>query len=289
MSDALKCPMCGCAELVSEFRSPAGYDIVRCRECRLVFTDARMAPDPLPPGPEHTDTVAQRSAKKALWVFTAQRAKLVESAKSSGRLLDVGADGTFAKFMTGRGFDAVQAKFDELNASLGKFDVITLWHVAENLERPVEFLSALRTSLAPGGVLVISVPNFASWQSELFKARWFHLDAPRHLIHFEPSTLEQCLRRSGFTVAQEVPFLPEYGASGWIQSALNRLLPHQNFLHEWVKEPEAIAQMPMGLRAVHFAASVAGSMPLLAAALPIELLAAQSNRAGAITVVAQPT
>ena len=142
--------------------------------------------------------------------------------------------------------------------------------------------------LAPGGVLVVSVPNFASWQSEIFKGGWFHLDPPRHLLQFEPSTLEDCLRRSGFAVSQQVPFLPEYGTSGWIQSALNRVLPHKNFLYEWVKDRGALSSMSMPQRAVHFAASVAGSVPLFAASIPVEFLAARSNKAAAITVVAQP-
>jgi hypothetical protein len=46
--------------------------------------------------------------------------------------------------------------------------------------------------------------------------------------------------------------------------------------------------MSAGERAMHFVASVAGSLPIFAASLPIEFAAAQANRAAAITVVAQP-
>lgn len=311
MSDALKCPMCSGVHLASEFTSRHGYDIVRCRDCRLVFTDARKAPPPseLYPPFEQSDTAAQRGARSALSLFTWQRAKLVESAKSSGRLLDYGAGaGQFARFMAARGFDCVglepyslgttleepnlrlvRAPLASVKESLGKFDVITMWHVLEHLEQPVELLKELRSMLAPDGALVVSVPNFASWQSEAFKGGWFHLDPPRHLLQFEPSTLEDCLRRAGFTVSKHVPFLPEYGTSGWIQSALNRVLPHENFLYEWVKDRGALASMSAGQRAVHFAASVAGSFPIFAASLPIEFLAAQANKAAAITVVAQPS
>ena len=306
----LVCPMCRGTDMAVEFKSTAGYDIVRCRDCRLVFTDARTAPPPseLYPPFEQSDTTAQRSARQALSLFTLQRARLIESAKSSGRLLDYGAGaGQFARFMAGRGFDAVglepyslgttleeknlrlvRAPLAQVKDSLGKFDVITMWHVLEHLEHPVELLTELRSMLAPGGVLVVSVPNFSSWQSELFKGGWFHLDPPRHLLQFEPSTLEDCLRRSGFSVTQQVPFLPEYGTSGWIQSALNRVLPHQNFLYEWVKDRGALSSMSTAERALHFAASVAGSVPLFAASIPVEFMAAQSNKAAAITVVAQP-
>lgn len=311
MAETLTCPMCHGVDMVAEFKSTGGYDIVRCRDCRLVFTDARTAPPPseLYPPFEQSDTAAQRSARQALSLFTLQRARLVEAAKPSGRLLDYGAGaGQFARFMAGRGFEAVglepyslgttleekhlrlvRAPLAKVKDSLGRFDVITMWHVLEHLEHPVELLAELRSMLAPGGVLVVSVPNFASWQSEVFKGGWFHLDPPRHLLQFEPSTLEDCLRRAGFTVSQQVPFLPEYGTSGWIQSALNRVLPHQNFLYEWVKDRGALSSMSAAERVLHFAASVAGSVPLFAASIPVEFMAAQSNKAAALTVVARPS
>ncbi len=306
----LKCPLCGGAELAHELTSTNGYDVVRCGGCRLVFVDARKAPPPseLYPAFEQSDTAAQRSARQALSLFTLQRAKVVEAAKPSGRLLDYGAGaGGFARFMAGRGFEAVglepyslgttleeprlrlvRAPLADVKASLGTFDVITMWHVLEHVLNPVEVLAQLRSMLAPDGVLVVSVPNFASWQSEIFKGGWFHLDPPRHVLQFEPDTLAECLRRAGFAVADQAPFLPEYGTSGWIQSALNRVLPHQNFLYEWVKDRGALSSMGPVERAVHFAASVAGSMPLFAASIPVEFAAAQSNRAAALTVVARP-
>ncbi|MBL8911716.1 MAG: class I SAM-dependent methyltransferase [Archangium sp.] len=309
MSDLI-CPMCAGRDMATEFRSTNSYDIVRCRQCRLVFTDARTAPPPseLYPPFEQSDTAAQRSARQALSLFTLQRARLIEAHRPSGRLLDYGAGaGQFARFMADRGFDTVglepyslgttleeknlrlvRAPLAKVKAELGKFDVITMWHVLEHLEQPVPLLKELHSMLAPGGVLVVSVPNFSSWQSEVFKGGWFHLDPPRHLLQFEPDTLEDCLRRAGFAVNRSVPFLPEYGTSGWIQSALNRVLPHKNFLYEWVKDRGALSSMSMASRAVHFAASVAGSLPIFAASIPVEFVAAQSNKAAALTVVAQP-
>ncbi len=304
----LSCPVCEGRRFTAEFRSSSGYEIVRCSACGLVFTDARSAPPPstLYPPFEQTDTPAQRGARQALSLFTLQRARLVESVSAGRRLLDYGAGaGQFARFMAGRGFDVVglepyslgrtleepslklvRAPLAEVKASLGTFDVITLWHVLEHLERPLPLLRELRELLRPGGALVVSVPNFASWQSRVFKGGWFHLDAPRHLLQFEPATLEDCLRRAGFRVTQQFPFLPEYGTSGWIQSALNRVLPHRNFLYEWVKDRGALADMGASQRAAHFAASVAGSLPLFAASLPVEFLAARGNRAAALTVAA---
>lgn len=308
MSTELKCPMCGGTQMATEFKSTQGYDIVRCASCQLAFTDARTAPPPseLYPPFEQSDTAAQRSARNALSLFTLQRARLIESVKPTGRLLDYGAGaGQFARFMAGRGFETVglepyslgttvedqnlrlvRAPLAKVKEELGLFDVITMWHVLEHLEEPVPLLKELRSMLKPGGVLVVSVPNFASWQSEVFKGGWFHLDPPRHLLQFEPATLNDCLSRAGFEVSGSVPFLPEYGTSGWIQSALNQVLPHKNFLYEWVKDRGALSKMSTVSRAVHFAASVAGSIPLFAASIPVEFVAAQTNKAAALTVLA---
>jgi SAM-dependent methyltransferase len=310
MTDArLTCPLCGGEQTSPVFPSRQGYDIVRCSNCRLAFTDARTAPPPsqLYPPFEQSDTAAQRSARQALSLFTLQRARLIEAVKPTGRLLDYGAGaGGFARFMANRGFDTVglepyslgttleeknlklvRAPLASVRDSLGTFDVITMWHVLEHLEQPVPLLEVLRSLLRPDGMLVVSVPNFSSWQSAVFKGGWFHLDPPRHLLQFEPDTLETCLSRAGFRVTKNVPFLPEYGTSGWIQSALNQVLPHPNFLYEWVKDRGALSSMSTTAKAAHFVASVAGSAPLFAASIPVEFLAARQNKAAALTVVAR--
>jgi SAM-dependent methyltransferase len=302
--------MCGGAGAARLFTSRQGYDIVRCEGCRLVFTDARTAPPPseLYPPFEQTDTAAQRSARSALSLFQRQRAQVVEAQVPSGRLLDYGAGaGAFARFMAGRGFEVVglepfslgntveepslkliRAPLAAVEGSLGLFDVITMWQVLEHLEHPVEVLTALRAHLKPGGVLVVSVPNFASWQSVLFKGGWFHLDPPRHLLQFEPDTLVDCLKRSGFVPRAQTSFLPEYGTSGWIQSTLNLVLPHKNFLYEWVKDRGALSGLPGLSRAAHLAGSLAGSVPLFGASLPVEWLASQLDQAASLTIAATP-
>jgi SAM-dependent methyltransferase len=311
MSKPLECPLCGAEQTRLELTSTQGFEVVRCESCRLVFTDARNAPPPeaLYPAFEQNDTAAQRSARSALSLFSLQRAHLVESVKTGGRLLDYGAgSGSFARFMANRGFEAVglepyslgatveepglrliRAPLHQVKAELGQFDVITLWHVLEHVPKPIELMKELAVLLKPGGVVVVSVPNFSSWQSAVFKGGWFHLDPPRHLLQFEPETLALCLSRAGLSIEKQVPYLPEYGTSGWVQSALNRILPHQNFLYEWVKDRGALQSLSPLQRGSYFVASVLGSLPIFAAALPIEYAAAQSNRAAALTVVARST
>jgi hypothetical protein len=81
--------------------------------------------------------------------------------------------------------------------------------------------------------------------------------------------------------------VPEYGSSGWLQSALNRVLPHQNFLYELAKDRGALASLSLAERAAHLAGSAALGAPVLAASLPLELAAAATGSGAAITVSAR--
>jgi SAM-dependent methyltransferase len=310
------CGACGATDVAPMFSSWNGYPIVRCVWCGLVATDDRGAPPPetLYPAFDQSDTSAQRSVRGSLALFLRQRASFVKEVTTLGatrpRLLDYGCgSGAFARHMAGDGYEVVGLEPFSLGASTreqnltlvrrpiaearaelgGAFDVITLWHVLEHVHSPVEVLVGLRELLAPGGVIVVSVPNFASIQSRVFGGAWFHLDPPRHVIHFNRATLGDVLGRAGLAPFTEKPFLPEYGTSGWVQSALNRVLPHKNYLFELAKDRGALAGMSRASSALHLAASIALGAPVFAASLPIEAISALGNRAAALTVAARVT
>lgn len=303
----LRCPVCDGDSAGEIFHSSNGHPIVRCEACGLAFTDSRDAPPPekLYPAFDQTDSRMLEGVRSALALFLRQRAAFVRSVAPRGRLLDYGCgNGAFARFMANRGYVAVglepfslgnpiqsgrlkliRAPLEE--ADLGEFDVITLWHVLEHIARPADLLRQLGRHLAPGGALIVSVPNLESWQGRLFRGQWFHLDAPRHLIHFEPSTLRSTLARAGFEPFAERRFLPEYGSSGWIQSSLNTVLPHKNYLYEVVKDRGALARVGRLSSSLHLAASVLGGVPLFALSLPLEGVASALNRGAALTVAAR--
>jgi SAM-dependent methyltransferase len=80
------------------------------------------------------------------------------------------------------------------------FDVVTMWHSLEHVHQPLDTLRAVRGLLAPGGRLVIAVPNIESTAFRWFGPGWFGLDLPRHLTHFTPRTLRLILEKTGFRV-----------------------------------------------------------------------------------------
>jgi SAM-dependent methyltransferase len=311
MSTPLRCFVCGVDATAPniEVHSDNGYDLVRCAACRTLFTDARKAPPPdelYPAFSQSADGVAAAS-NKAAGGFLRKRVSVAQSVSPTGRSLDFGAgNGAFARAMQAAGFESVglepfslgtptklpgltllRAPLADAAPSLGQFDVITMWHVFEHLDNPVEVLRQLAGHLTPTGALVISVPNEGSWQRRVFRRSWFHLDPPRHLIHFDLQTLVEVLGRADLQVTANHPFLPEYGTSGWVQSVLNRVLPHRNFLYEVVKDRGALANMPRASFLGHLAVSLVIGAPIFVLAWPIEWLAARSNAAAALTVVAR--
>jgi SAM-dependent methyltransferase len=312
MSTPLRCFVCGVDAIAPniEIRTDTGYDLVRCGSCRMLFTDARNAPpasELYPAFSQSADGVAMAS-NRAAGGFLRKRVSVAQSVSPTGRSLDFGAgNGAFARAMQAAGFESVglepfslgtpttapgltllRAPLADAAPSLGQFDVITMWHVFEHLDNPVEVLRQLASHLTPTGALVISVPNEGSWQRRVFRRSWFHLDPPRHLIHFDLQTLVEVLGRADLQVTANHPFLPEYGTSGWVQSVLNRVLPHRNFLYEVVKDRGALAKMPRVSFIAHLAVSLVIGAPIFVLAWPVEWLAAHSNAAAALTVVARP-
>lgn len=113
------------------------------------------------------------------------------------------------------------------------FDIIILWHVLEHITQLGTLLDELPRHLNPGGLLVISVPNFFSWQSRFFKQHWFHLDIPRHVTHLEKPWLEKTLDRMGLEIISQTTFTASQNVYGFLQSGLNKLFPQkQNRLYQ---------------------------------------------------------
>jgi SAM-dependent methyltransferase len=83
----------------------------------------------------------------------------------------------------------------------GSFDVVTAFHVLEHLTDPVRAARRMLEWLAPGGVLIIEVPNAGGLGARLFGRAWSGLELPRHLSHFTPETLGAAIARAGGHVA----------------------------------------------------------------------------------------
>src|SRR5262249_9479546 len=97
-----------------------------------------------------------------------------------------------------RGGDATAGTLQTASYEAEKFDAVVMRHSLEHVPDPIDDLVRVRRVLRPGGLLAISVPNFACWERRRFGAAWFHLDIPRHRTHFTPRALQLALERTGF-------------------------------------------------------------------------------------------
>ena len=79
----------------------------------------------------------------------------------------------------------------------GDFNAVLFQHSLEHVAEPLEDLRLARERLLPGGLLLISLPNFGSWQARRFGSDWFHLDLPRHRSHFTMHGITLLLGRAG--------------------------------------------------------------------------------------------
>lgn len=97
-------------------------------------------------------------------------------------------------------------------AELGRFDVLNMGEVLEHLSDPAAMLRLAHGLLAPGGVLVLVVPNdFNPVQrivrDQLGAAPWW-VAPPHHLNYFDAASLAALVQRCGFVVEHQETTFP---------------------------------------------------------------------------------
>jgi hypothetical protein len=106
-------------------------------------------------------------------------------------------------FATQMGLQVYEDKKDlSTTVATGSLDAITLWHVLEHVTDLTETLRFFNESLKRSGVLIVAVPNHISWDAKHYKEFWAAYDVPRHLYHFEPSTITNLMERAGFSLIE---------------------------------------------------------------------------------------
>ena len=167
------------------------------------------------------------------------------------------------------------------------FDVVYLWHVLEHIPTTFDALIEAQRLLNTGGMLVIALPNLASWQARLCRYGWFHLDLPRHFIHCSTDWLMRTLSHLGFEIVEVNHFSMEQNVFGWIQSLLNCAGLKHNLLYDVLRRRTArdVAR-PFRMYPVQVIVSVLAAAILLPAAVLTTIVEALLRRGGTIEVYA---
>lgn len=144
--------------------------------------------------------------------------------------------GEFAKKQLGDVvFKTTIEDMDKIVELKRSFNFIVLWHVLEHLEKPAQSISKLEKHLGEGGLFVLAVPNFSSFQARFGKKNWYHLDPPRHLHHFTPESIKILLERQGFEI-DAICFDDLWqNFAGEMNTVTNMLLPFKNVFFNTIR------------------------------------------------------
>lgn len=104
-----------------------------------------------------------------------------------------------------RGLEVQIGSVECFDEESGIFDVITLNHVIEHLHDPLSVLRSCYRLLRPEGMIWIETPNMASPTHSFFGKDWRGLEAPRHLVLFNRSSLARALEEVGFVDIADTP------------------------------------------------------------------------------------
>ena len=300
-----QCPACDSSDRRLELTARDAvslheFDLVRCRACGLAYLDPR--PDDAALGAYYADYYGGGRHPVFKDLFMAARARKLGRAPRGSRLLDFGCGrGDFIMAARRRGWEGVGVERSDtpvmqLREGLGltivtpdavagladaSFDAITLWHVLEHLPHPREQLAQIHRLLRPGGRLMIEVPNFGGWLARIGGNVWYHLDVPRHLLHFDRASLKRLLATSGFQISRWGTMSFEYDVFGLVQSMLNRVCTQPNHLFQLIiREPSAGGRADTAL-------SVALFPPLTLVCGALTLLAGAAGQGGVLRVWAR--
>jgi hypothetical protein len=269
----------------------------RCCACGVATTDPW-------PSPQELDTAyaswyrprAGRFGWLAEAVLRRSRAapaRRLDRIAPPGRVLDVGAgdgallDGLHRLGRDAIGLDRTATRADVSERKLGEVEgswaAIVFWHSLEHLSEPAAALERAATLLAPGGVIVIAVPNSDSLQAHAFGDRWLALDLPRHLIHLTSSALRARLRDLGLGIGRVSYLRGGQVVFGWLEGLVGSL-PGRPRLYDAIRRPAARSAPVPALGRVYTMAGAMLLLPLALVATGVEVLA---RRGGTIYVEAK--
>lgn len=212
------CWLCGSTHVGRQHAWP-DFQVLRCSDCGLGFVDLSRWSYPYSDADYYDPSNTEHLVPNRPHLL--RRMRDVRMYVNHGRVLDIGCGmGEFAVLMRQAGFD-VEAIDESKNAigalrrqhpeiqwhcgnlleytdRLGRFDVITMYHVLEHIPTPLSAMQAIRRLLAPGGLLVLEVPNAQGLHARLKGRHWQYFER-HHVNYFGRRHLETLAKKLGLT------------------------------------------------------------------------------------------
>jgi 2-polyprenyl-3-methyl-5-hydroxy-6-metoxy-1,4-benzoquinol methylase len=247
----LNCPLCHSVNIEhylstkDHMLTGEAFEIWNCDACGFIFTQNTPPAGEIGKYYQSSEYISHSDTRKGLMnrlyhiarnFMLGRKYHMVHKVAKGKRLLDIGCGtGYFPAYLKRKGYDVAGVEVDPKarefagkefglavytpdeflhNKIHGKYDVITLWHVLEHLEDFNLYLEKMIDQLAPGGSMVIALPNCLAFDARHYKEYWAGYDVPRHLWHFTPSTLKILAGKHGLKVTgmKRLPLDPFYNA-----------------------------------------------------------------------------
>lgn len=242
----VSCDLCGANNSDIELKKN-GFDIVKCKNCGLVYVDPRLDEEYIKS--EIYNSKFGASAEDVEYEYESdpkeqrERAeklfKELEKEVEPGAVLDIGCSNGIilqvAEEMGWRGtgveISEKKARFaheelglDILNGDLmtanlpeNEYTLILMIDVLQNLSSPGAAARKAFSLLRPGGRLIAVTPNLDSTPAKVLGADW-NLINPRHILYyFTPVTFDKLIRGAGFEIFNFD--YPNWGLTDFISSA----------------------------------------------------------------------
>lgn len=251
------CNLCGSPSPAQPLFSKAGFDLLRCQRCELVYVGNPPSGDQLQKLYSFESGYQKELVEDPISTAfhrdeAARNLALLQRHARPGRVLDVGCStGLFLSAARQAGWQARGVEYsvdssrvarevygqDVVTGALepgmfepGSFDVVTFWDVIEHVPDPVHTLGVAAQLLAPGGLMVLKTPNVDGLYPKASLAVagrlgfWGHPEPPGHLFQFSVKTLAELAAKVGLspqkTVHQRIPLSYSFGTPRqWLRSA----------------------------------------------------------------------
>lgn len=263
-----KCPLCKSGlflnkqEVKDHAVSKESFILCKCSKCNLLFTNPRPDAESIAPYYEFPEYFSHEDKAKNLTQFIYQKVRNYSVKKKVKQISELHKKGSILDYGCGTGALLSEAKkqgwkvsgiepnkkartqanlklkgkvketLEDLSSDK-KFEIITLYHVLEHIHDMKKTVKSLLKHLKSNGYIIFAVPNPTSWDGKKYGNFWAGWDVPRHLYHFDLTTMDRFAEIFDLSLVEVRPLIfDSYYVSLLSENYLN---PNQNLISRYYK------------------------------------------------------